>query len=148
MAARILREQPPTEKQSEEIRRWLSKGALPETAAAKAGIDKGTFQRWLRAGAAGQPGFREFSEAVDAALVEFECKLVDFLYANSNKNVNTAQFLLNIRFGLKYKKAAEVEAGIFEAEMNGIPKVAPTQEAVDAIEAKALAALDEEEAVH
>lgn len=134
---------PPTPDQIEKVALWLKKGAIPETAAARAGINKATLQSWLRAGYAGKPGFKEFAEAFDEALLEFECKLLSFIEGNAAKNVNSAQWLFQIRFGPRYKRYAEAEAAQVSGEENVPAKILElTEEAIEAAEKRAEAAAE------
>ena len=118
---------------------WLGRGAIPATAAARAGINEKTLQSWLRSGYAGKPGFAEFTEAFDEALVKFECKLLEFIEGNANKNVSAATWLFNLRFGKKYAKFAELEAAAIDAEPNAPAKAVaePTEDEIAAAERRA-----------
>lgn len=116
MATRPITDVPPTPKQIQDIVNWLGKGAIIGTAIAKAGVAQVQFDRWLRAGAAGQEPFATFAATVDHALMEFEGKLLCLISDSAEKNVNAAQWLFNIHFGAKYKKASEIAAGLGEIE--------------------------------
>jgi hypothetical protein len=112
MSHRPIQDPPPTDKQTQDICYWLSRGAIPDTAIARAGIPRTVFNRWLRAGSAGQDPFTDFVAKVEHALIKFECELLDFFAKNANTNMSAATFLFNLRFGAKYKKIAEQEAGL------------------------------------
>lgn len=137
MAIRKLPSSEPTERQKRDICYWLSRGAIPDTALAKAGVARNEFNLWLRAGAEGIEPFATFAKDVDKALVDFECKLLDFICENSNKNVNAAQYLLNLRFGAKYKKAAETDASLTEPEKTAVVNF--SEEALAEAEARVMA---------
>lgn len=129
MARKLFNPAPPNTRQVELIIRYLSKGAIPATAAARAGVSEATLQHWLRMGAAGEPIYREFVEDFDQALIEFECKILDFLESNSHKNANTAQWIFLLRFGPKYRAYAEAEAKLMMGEPVATQKEAPPTEA-------------------
>ena len=143
MAHRPITDIPPTAEQEEQICYWIKRGAIPDTAIARAGIPRTIFNRWLRAGAAGQEPFASFATRVEQALILFECTLIDFIAQNAEKNAATAQFLFNLRFGAKYKKIAEQEAGIEAAEALGLSNKVhheATEEEIAAAEKRALEA--------
>lgn len=143
MAKNPIQDEPPTPEQIKNYCLWISKGAIPTTAAARIGITERTLQRWLKAGEAGQKGFVEFAKAADFALIEFECRLLTFICDNAAKNVNAAQWLFMQRFGLKYKKAAEAEVGVEEDVKREAP-ILSTEE-LEAIEKRILDSVAKEE---
>lgn len=102
----------PSAEQEKQIIYWLSRGALPDTALARAGVPRTLFNRWLRAGAEGLEPYAAFTARVEQALVMFECRLLEFVADNANKNLTAATWLFNLRFAPKYKKAADQEAGL------------------------------------
>ena len=102
----------PTAAQIDSIVLWLSKGAIPDTAIARAGVPRTLFHRWLKAGAEGLEPYATFSARVESALILFECKLLDAIEGQVNKNLAAATWLFNLRFKWKYDSAARQEAGL------------------------------------
>ena len=96
------------------------------------------FDKWLRLGAEGKEPYRTFVEQVDKGITDFECDLLTFITDNAYKAANTAQWLFMLRFGPKYKKAAEAECGADEAAQK-LPKLKDYTDAeVDSAEARML----------
>lgn len=85
---------------------------------ARIGIPRNQFNEWLRHGNAGSPGYKEFVESLDAALVDFQCQLLSIISeaALDKGNVAAAQWIYMQRFGFKEKKAQEAELKAIEAE--------------------------------
>lgn len=81
------------------------------------GVPRNQFNEWLRHGNAGTPGYKEFVESLDAALVDFQCQLLTIISdaALKHKNVAAAQWIYMQRFGFKEKKAQEAELKAIEA---------------------------------
>lgn len=132
----------PTEEQTKRLIRWIRKGALPETASARIGIPVKVFQSWLYHGGQGKPGYVEFAEAMDAALVEFQCELLDLISQSAfeKKNVSAAQWLYMQRFGRKEQALIDAQA---KAEQMGeaFRKQAATEDELAAAEERLLKAV-------
>lgn len=133
----------PTAEQEKQIIYWLSRGAIPDTAIARAGVPRTLFNRWLRAGAEGLEPYASFVARVEQALVLFEAKLIEFVYENSNKNLSAATWLFNLRFGKKYARYADQEAGLESSTPMSLSASQPkeaTEEEIAAAEKRALEA--------
>lgn len=136
MAVQKPKYPPPTKEQVQKIHLYLGKGCLPETAMARCGIPKVQYNEWLRHGNAGTPGYTEFVESLDSALIDFQCQLLSIISeaALDKANVSAAQWLYMQRFGFKEKKAQEAEEKAAQAEaVFSLQK----QKEVDAAEADA-----------
>ena len=131
----------PTPQQIDTIVLWLAKGAIPDTALARAGVPRSIYQRWLRAGAEGIEPYASFAAKVDAAVILFECKLLDMIAGQMDRSLAAAQWLFSMKFGPKYKREAEREAGIVSAlPMATQPQVEASEAEIEAAERRALAA--------
>ncbi len=99
---------------------------------ARIGIPRLQFQEWLRHGNAGTPGYKEFVESLDAALVDFQCQLLSVISeaALDKANVSACQWLYMQRFGFKEKQAQEAADKAAQAEaMFGVQKQKDVDEA-------------------
>ncbi len=131
----------PTPKQTDTIVVWLSKGALPDTALARAGVPRSLYQRWLRAGAEGLEPYATFSAQIESAVILFECKLLEQINGQLDKSLAAAQWLFSMKFGPKYKREAEREAGIVaELPLAQQPQAEVSEDEIEAAERRALAA--------
>jgi hypothetical protein len=131
----------PTEKQIDTICLWISKGAIIDTALAAAGIPKTLYNRWLRAGVEGMEPYATYKARVEAALVLFECALLTTISTTAKNQANAAQWLFLLRFGPKYKRAADQEAGLetqLPATVQQLAEV--SEEELEAAERRALEA--------
>jgi hypothetical protein len=115
-----LKYPPPSLEQTKLLIKWIRKGALPETASARIGIPLRVFQSWLYHAGTGKDGYVQFAEAVDAALVEFQCELLDLISTSAfeKKNVSAATWLYMQRFGRK--EQAIIDAQIKAEQMADI----------------------------
>lgn len=102
----------PTVEQTKLLIKWVRKGALPETSSARIGIPIKVFQSWLYHAANGKEGYVEFAEAVDAALVEFQCELLDLISTSAfeKKNIAAATWLYMQRFGRREQAIIDAQA--------------------------------------
>lgn len=131
----------PTDAQTEKICLWLSKGAIIDTAIAAAGVPRSMFNRWLRAGAENLEPYATFAARVEAAVLLFECKLLQLIEGHTNKNLAAATFLFNLRFKMKYDAAARQEAGLeAETPMAQARHKEVSEEELEAAEKRALEA--------
>lgn len=131
----------PTDKQIDTITLWLSKGVLLDTALARAGVPRTLCNRWLRAGAEGLEPYATFAARVESALLLFECKLIEAIEGQVGKNLAAATWLFGLRFGPKYKRAAEQEAGLESSLPAAVqPLKDVSEEDIEAAERRALAA--------
>lgn len=132
---------PPTEKQIDTICVWISKGVLLDTALARAGVPRTLFNRWLRAGAENLEPYATYAARVESSLLLFECKLIEAIEGQVGKNLAAATWLFQLRFGPKYKRAAEQEAGL-EANTPMAPQAQQdiSEEDLEAAERRALEA--------
>lgn len=135
----------PTVEQTKLLLKWIRKGALPETASARIGIPLKVFQNWLYHAGTGKEGYVEFAEAVDAALVEFQCELLDLISTSAfeKKNVSAATWLYMQRFGRKEQAIIDAQA---KAEQMG--DIFAQQKAKEASEKDLLAAEARMDAAH
>lgn len=110
----------PTVEQTKLLIKWIRKGALPETASARIGIPLKVFQSWLYHAGTGKPGYVEFAEAIDAALVEFQCELLDLISTSAfeKKNVSAATWLYQQRFGRR--EQAIIDAQVKAEQMGDV----------------------------
>lgn len=135
---------PPTVEQTKLLIKWIRKGALPETASARIGIPIKVFQSWLYHAGTGKEGYIQFAEAIDAALVEFQCELLDLISQSAfeKKNVNAAQWLYMQRFGRKEQAIidAQVKAEQMGESFALAAKAKATEAELAAAEARAMAA--------
>lgn len=69
-------------------------GNYAETAAAAAGISQSTFYLWLQKGAAGEPNYSEFSEAVKEAEAIGEQRCVALITKAARRNWTAAAWML------------------------------------------------------
>lgn len=131
---------PPSAEQTKLVHLWISKGAIPSCAAARVGVPKAAWEEWVRMGAAGAPGYKEFVESLDTALVTFQCALLDLISKSAFEkgNVNSATWLYGARF-LKKEQALEDAATKGEQAQVVFARQASDDE-VMAAEVRALAA--------
>lgn len=90
----------------------IKQGQRPHVAAQISGINKTTFERWMRAGRSGDPFLWEFSDAVEQAVAIFEGKMVDTLTAENEDGVidaSNAKFVLERRFPDGYSKELDAK---------------------------------------
>lgn len=132
----------PTTEQEERIVKWLSQGAILETALARAGVPRTLFHRWLRAAAENLEPYATFAARVEAAKTLFECKLLASIASAADKgSLSAAQFLFTLKYGAKYKREADREAGIeANTPMAPQPQKEVSEEEIEAAEQRALAA--------
>lgn len=131
----------PTEAQEKAICLWLSKGAIVDTALARAGVPRSLYLRWLRAGSEGLEPYATFTARIESALVLFECRLLEEIDKHSNKNLAALTFLFNLKFAAKYKRAADIEAGLaVDAPMAAATTKEVSEEELEAAEHRALEA--------
>lgn len=120
----------------------MSKGVLPETAAARIGIPVSVLRSWLTLGSKNNNDvYQKFAERIDLALVEFQCRLLDIISdsAFTKQNVNAAQWLYAQRFGKKEQAILEAQAKLdVEGVEAKVREYSP--EEIAAAEARALAA--------
>ena len=111
---------PPTVEQTQLLIKWIRKGALPETASARIGVPLKVFQSWLYHAGTGKEGYVEFAQAVDAALVEFQCELLDLISTSAfeKKNVSAATWLYQQRFGKR--EQAMIDAQVKAEQMGDV----------------------------
>lgn len=135
----------PTVEQTKVLIKWIRKGALPETAAARIGIPLKIFQNWLYHAGTGKEGYVQFAEAIDAALVEFQCELLDLISTSAfdKKNVSAATWLYMQRFGRR--EQAIIDAQVKAEQMGDI---FAQQKAKDASEQDLAAAEARMDAAH
>jgi len=132
----------PTLEQTKVLIKWIRKGALPETASARIGIPLKVFQNWLYHAAHGKEGYVQFAEAVDAALIEFQCELLDLISTSAfeKKNVSAAQWLYMQRFGRR--EQAIIDAQVKAEQMGDIFAAQKQKEASEAELSQAEARMD------
>lgn len=73
-------------------------GTPPETAAVYAGIHRATYYRWMQRGQDRPGAYRDFRDAVQKALADFEVRNVTIVQQAATKNWVAAMTLLERRF--------------------------------------------------
>jgi transposase len=76
----------------------VQKGALFETAAAYAGIEKETFRAWLKKGRAGKSPYDELVAGLDMAVCSFEVNALRLINAHACGDWHAAAWLLERKF--------------------------------------------------
>lgn len=117
----VLRPPPPqyTPGLRDQICDKIKAGQRPHVAAAMAGLNKTTFDRWMKAGRNGDPHLWEFFEAVEQALAIFEGKMVDEVIAPNDGRVDAsnAKFMLERRFADGYSKEVDAKVRAYMEEI-------------------------------
>ena len=96
----------------------LKGGNYRETAAQYAGIGLETFYGWMARGRAGEPGFREFAEAVEQAIAQAEIRDVLLIGEAAKKDWRAAAWrrerITPQRFGQRLNLGASAGEGPVE----------------------------------
>lgn len=92
----------------------IKRGNYNEQAALASGVASSTFYLWMARGEKGEPGFSEFSEAVDAARAEAETEMVDLIRQAGNEDPKCLQWILERtrrdRFGRMVREDGQVKS--------------------------------------
>jgi hypothetical protein len=133
---------PPTRKQLEVFVKYLDQFAMPEHAAAMAGIPARLFHTWLVLGVKGQPGFVELTDALRNANAKLGFDLTTIIAdAAKDGDLASARWLYDKRCGKREdhfnQKMIDLEESVLTDETQGDP--AESEADIAALEARALA---------
>ena len=104
---------------------------------ARAGVNPGTFYRWLEKGEAAQTGvYREFCDAVERAKADSALRLVSQITLQAPTDWRAAAFMLERRFPEDYGKRTEItgkDGGPVEVDTKTKHVFQPSQELWDEV---------------
>lgn len=96
----------------EQICKAIRLGNYKETAAECAGIAEGTLYRWIAQGEAGQPLYREFSEAIKEAQAEGERRLLKTIRKAGSESWQAAAWILERTRSERFSLRSKVESTV------------------------------------